>query len=771
MQPFGSSLTDSDLARFRASYITPDIAERAGLVRVDSHGGAEIVCRTARDGRDYSGIIFPYRWPGESNVREYRLRRDNPEIESKNGRRREIDKYLTPAGRGNKLYFPPDTPAEWLADTNIPVTIVEGEKKALALDRYYRDRNERRLVIAIPGVWCWRGTVGKTTNNNGARVDEKGPIPDLTLIKWTGRVVLILFDANVRTNLSVRRARDEFSRELRRRGASVVVVDLPETDNVNGIDDLLALKGPDYVAQVLASETSTSTADWEEPSLFVEEPATPFPLDALPPVIEKHVREVSIEIQTPYDLAAMLDLTVGGAAVARVVRVHVWDDWSEPLNIHSVTALASGTRKSPVFRKCVHPLELEEAERRTAAKPLIAEATARVQLLERRLDNATKQAAKTKSTVTETEVKQLAVELLEARDAVPAMPQLIVDDITPESLKTALAQQNGRIAALSPEGDIFEIFAGRYSSGTPNIDVLLKGHTGDTIRVNRSSRYELIDHPALSLGLTTQPDVIRGLAEKPGFRGRGVLARLLITLPDDFVGYRETRPAPMAAETQRRYEATIRNLSRLEPNKDEFGKDVPHWIRLSREAVIEMETFHAAVEKQMRPNSDVVCIRDWVAKFAGASARIAGILHLLKHAGNLTPWPGEVDAETMGNAIRIGNYLLSHAKRAFALMGTDPRTVDAKYVAQWIKNRVHQTRDWTFTRRDAHRGMHSRFPTVDDLDAPLCELENRGMVREDVPTVRGRGRPSPTYEVSTLWIPSDADTDVASWEASDAANA
>ena len=48
---------------------------------------------------------------------------------------------------------------------------------------------------------------------------------------------------------------------------------------------------------------------------------------------------------------------------------------------------------------------------------------------------------------------------------VPSLPCLIVDDITPESLATELARQEGRIAALSAEGGLFDIIAGRYSSG------------------------------------------------------------------------------------------------------------------------------------------------------------------------------------------------------------------------------------------------------------------------------------------------------------------
>lgn len=53
--------------------------------------------------------MFPYQWPGESKPREYRLRRDHPDLEKQPDglSPKENAKYLSPPGRGNKLYLPP----------------------------------------------------------------------------------------------------------------------------------------------------------------------------------------------------------------------------------------------------------------------------------------------------------------------------------------------------------------------------------------------------------------------------------------------------------------------------------------------------------------------------------------------------------------------------------------------------------------------------------------------------------------------------------------
>lgn len=252
----GGPLADSDLRKLSTCAITADLAQQAMLRRVDSAEGASIVGRNGSG--DYAGILFPYIWPGDQHVREYRLRRDKPDLEPKpGGGYREKDKYLSPPGRSNQLYFTPGTEAAWLGDVTLPILISEGEKKAISLWglawHQLGDAAEkpRFLPVGIPGVWNWKGTIGKAPGPDGDRRDVKGPIPDLARITWKGRRVTIVFDANVRTNESVQAARALLAKELRSRGAQVLSVDLPAVDGVNGIDDLLARWGQARVAELL----------------------------------------------------------------------------------------------------------------------------------------------------------------------------------------------------------------------------------------------------------------------------------------------------------------------------------------------------------------------------------------------------------------------------------------------------------------------------------------------------------------------------------------
>jgi len=269
--------------------------------------------------------------------------------------------------------------------------------------------------------------------------------------------------------------------------------------------------------QILAEE------EWAPPAAFRSYLLPEFPRGVFPPWLERYADALAEATQTPRDLMGMLGLTVGAVASAKLVDVEVWDGWREPTNLFTATALRSGSRKTTVFERMCAPIEEYEALLIEETAEEVAEQQTRRRIYEGRLKKAEQQASKADDSDLDrltADAMQVAADLESIKVLVE--PRLLVDDASPERLASILAEQGGRIALLSAEGGIFDIIAGRYSQGIPNLDVYLKGHAGDALRVDRVGRKaDFVCRPALTTGLAIQPDVLKGLAGRPGFRGRG----------------------------------------------------------------------------------------------------------------------------------------------------------------------------------------------------------------------------------------------------------
>jgi predicted P-loop ATPase len=261
-------LTEGDFAKLAARWITPELARDAGIRRVTSIDGAEMF---ARKGKDISGLIIPNVLPG-LGVREYRIRLDHPDFQiGIDGVKRETGmKYLSPPGKPPLIYFPPGVTPEMMADVSLPVIITEGEFKAIALWRLARHESHtpRFLPIALQGVDCWKGTIGKTQNAAGKRVSIKGMLPDLSdRMVLNNRRIIIAYDADIAEKEAVEKARNRLLYALIERDAKVAFLEWDMAQG-KGIDDRLANVGPE---PVLADIAKVQFGGWRMMLLHNEE--------------------------------------------------------------------------------------------------------------------------------------------------------------------------------------------------------------------------------------------------------------------------------------------------------------------------------------------------------------------------------------------------------------------------------------------------------------------------------------------------------------------
>jgi hypothetical protein len=500
-----------------------------------------------------------------------------------------------------------------------------------------------------------------------------------------------------------------------------------------------------------------SSAPWDIPIPFDELPVPAFPTEVLPGWLRDFVEAEAIATQTPPDLAAMLALAVIAASCGGRARVRLKDGYEEPLNVFTVTVLAPGNRKSAVFRAVTAPVEAFEAEESEHMRERIACALQVRRVLEAQLKLAEDRAARAEKKERDGILAE-AARVRRERDLliVPTQPRLIVDDCSPERLASLLHDHAGRIALLSPEGDVFDMMAGRYSSnGVANLGVYLKGHAGDPLRVDRQGRgAEFVGSPALTLGLTIQPEVLRGLMSRPGFRGRGLLARFLYSVPRSTLGRRDVDAPSVPSRVSAGYAAGVQGILRLPAGIDAGGSCTPHLLETTQEARAVLLEFERCLEPQIGEFGELAHIADWAAKLAGAVGRLAGLLHFANFASHSAPWQLPVDRECAENAIRIGDYLVLHARAAFGQMGADLETEHARFLLAWL----HRAGCRSFTKRDAFEATKGRFKLVAAMEPALELMAEHRFIRLGAGTPRtGPGRrASPGYEVNPAWLSQDS---------------
>ena len=473
---------------------------------------------------------------------------------------------------------------------------------------------------------------------------------------------------------------------------------------------------------------------WEEPTpLGLSTPAA-FPVDSIPARWLKEWIESEAEAtQTPPDLAGVVALGALSAACHGQVTVEARPGYRESVNIYAAVALESGNRKSAVFADATDPIYAVEAELTEERRVRVAVSQSGRRILEKSLSDAETAAAKEGGDASSAEALASKLATLE----VESPTRFVVDDITPEALVSVLVDQKGVLSVLSAEGGIFDTMAGRYSNGIPNLDVWLKGHSGDKLRVDRKGKpAEVVHRPCMTLVLAVQPEVLRALGDKPGFRGKGLVARFLYSVPVSTVGSRMIAPDPVPDCVKTAYEYAISAL--LKKTERLTDAKVITLSEGARETLLRFEHDH-----EPKLARELAHLADWGGKLVGAVLRIAGLLHVAEHSDD---WASQrISESTMNAAITLGDYFTSHIHRVSDVMRADPQIEGAKRILKWIIDNKKEK----FSKRDAHHDLEHVFPRSDDLIDPLEVLIERGHIRSVEVKGSGVGRPpSPQFEVN-----------------------
>ncbi len=493
-------------------------------------------------------------------------------------------------------------------------------------------------------------------------------------------------------------------------------------------------------------------SEWDEPLPFDSGlvAAEPFPVDALPAWLGTYCKAWAETSQTPVDAIAVLTLGAFATAIQGRVVVRLSPDWTEQTCLFVLLVMPSGTKKSATFSETFHPILQAERDLRISLEPQRVDAEYRVEIAKGRADSARK-AAQSNAKRNDRHLAEQAyrdasddLKAAEKAKADAAPPLFYADDATPEAFVDLLAIHE-RMTIASAEGGWFGTFAGRYSDGRANLDPLLKGFSGDGIRVHRKGR-DMVDIPnaICSIVVTVQPDVLREMTGTPGATERGLLARFVKSAPETLRGYRNvTDPKAMPVAVREEYAA------RLSVVLHELRESDPVEVQLDAEAHIMFTALRVRHERESQPGGRVHDIHNFAEKYVGHVARIAAILHFADHTTDAAAL--KISAVTLGAAIRIGEYFVEQEIKLDAYAGQSRDAAMARLVLDWI---IEEPRD-AFATRDAHAAKRGTtgLDTAAKVRRVLSLLADHGYIQPVESTTNGSGRPSETWLVNPAAYP------------------
>lgn len=166
------------------------------------------------------GLLIPI-WSVDGQEVSCQFRPDHPR---KDNRGRPI-KYESPKSSSNRVDCPPRC-QKMLGNPRVPLWITEGSKKADAL------ATNGACAVSVSGVWGFKGK-----NQFGGITF----LADWDYIAVKNRTVYLAFDSDIVTKDPVRQALEHIAEHLKRKGAFLKIIQLPQLEGQSktGIDDYL----------------------------------------------------------------------------------------------------------------------------------------------------------------------------------------------------------------------------------------------------------------------------------------------------------------------------------------------------------------------------------------------------------------------------------------------------------------------------------------------------------------------------------------------------
>ena len=303
----------------------------------------------------------------------------------------------------------------------------------------------------------------------------------------------------------------------------------------------------------------------------------------------------------------------------------------------------------------------------------------------------------------------------------PAAERCIVSDATIESLVTILGD-NWRGVLLSRDELVgwigsFDRYSGR---GTASADAAhwLSIYNAEFMIVDRKTGDKpsvFVPDPAVCVCGGIQPGILtRAISAE--HRENGLLARLLLAYPPRQPKQWRDDEIPQADEDA--FRDLLTELFKFGPDTGADGNPKPAIVDLSDEArSIVKDYVNSHGDEQAGLTGDLAAA--W-SKLEEIPARLALIIHCIRHAFGDPVEPWSCDADSMRAGVTLATWFKNETERVYRLLAEDKDDRNLRQAANWIEQRggTIRVRDLVSGRRD--------IKTVAEAESLLHQLEKAG---------------------------------------------
>lgn len=449
------------------------------------------------------------------------------------------------------------------------------------------------------------------------------------------------------------------------------------------------------------------------------------PIDCFPRRAADLIRAIAGHIGVPEELVMVTLIGVMFVAARGNFQIRVKDGYSEVLTGYLVAASPSGQRKSAVisyFRSIFEEIEGQRRSEQTRdGQDTVNFLTAKaVKIKKEKLAKKFGEwVEKGGIDLASEELKSEIAALEEIEKSVrmaKRKPRFLADLATPEALAEDLERQGEAMGMLTAEGGFWK----RLHSRTD--DLVLRAYTGEPYSIRTKTEGSVfLQAPVMAICTLVQPEVLTELFSNPELVGHGLVARVLPA----FIAPRRGRDIGTGCEIPTELhgwlQCQVRDLLTLvRPDSEEHPRAF-HLIDISQEGKAEIRRYSDEIKAQITAGHFDHC-QAFADKLAGHAIRLAGAIHLMKHAD---PQQHLIDGDSIRAGTALAEYFRRHAEAAYRPEMREGVTFAPRILALIIQHRFAK-----FVLRDAQRLVHGA--RARQVMSGLDVLERHGYIRSHV---------------------------------------